>query len=256
MSDPKLEKLLRALARGFAREEKWRELKLCVLSNAWMEPTDCDDANEGLANHCGYGYVVHLEVSEDFYPEIAGDIPSLQDLFKKRSKAVEFDDGCWVDLFQITVNPRADESWRQNAQAFLTKKGLTNQGRVRSDNIAPLEHEGLLFRSCVEMQLFDAFMLLGVAVAPLPVFLRGGDKYDRIEPDFLLLWQGLLMVVEVDGNAFHKEAPLQAHRRTGFLQEQGAIVHRVAAAECESKEKALECAKRVLDVLNKHKQAR
>ena len=221
-----------------------------------MEPTDCDDANDALANHCGYGYVVHLEVPEYFYPEIAADVSSLQDLFKQRSKAVDFDYGCWVDLFHITVNPKADEGWRQDAQAFLTKKGLTNQGRVRSDNIAPLEHEGLLFRSRPETYLFDAFMLLGVAVAPLPVFLRGGDKYDRIEPDFLLFCQGLLMVVEVDGTAFHKEAPLHAHRRTGFLQEEGAIVHRVAAAECESKEKALECATRVLDLLKKHKRAR
>src|SRR5262249_44351209 len=107
-----------------------------------------------------------------------------------------------------------------------------------------------------ETYLFDAFMLLGVPVAPLPVFLRGGDNYDRIEPDFLLLWQGVLMVVEVDGEQFHKESPLQAHLRTSFLQQEGASIERVPAAQCASKEKAEACAKRILDALKKRKQAR
>lgn len=68
---------------------------------------------------------------------------------------------------------------------------MTNQGRVRSKNVAPRERDGLLFRSQAEINLYLALKQVGVSFAPLPVFVRGGREYQRIEPDFIILKDGL-----------------------------------------------------------------
>ena len=88
------------------------------------------------------------------------------------------------------------------------------------------------------------------------MFVRGGETYKRIEPDFVLLKDGIVMIVEVDGDTVHKESPLEAHNRTTMLVHEGAHVERVNANECASQEKATECAKRMLGVLQKLKLAR
>lgn len=95
---------------------------------------------------------------------------------------------------------KADSTWRDGAKRWLAGAGISNQGRVRSDNIASREADGLLFRSVPEINLYKALKARGVSVAPLPVFVRGGKTYRRIEPDFVILKEGLVMVVEVDGD--------------------------------------------------------
>lgn len=141
--------------------------------------------------------------------------------------------------------------WRSDAAAFISGAGITNQGRVRSENIASLEHDGLLFRSLAEICFYKAAKKRGLVFAPLPVFLRGGIKYKRIEPDFVVLVGGKVIVVEIDGDTFHLETPVQAQRRLEMVEEQGAKVLRFAAAECNTDKDADDCVQRVIEKANK-----
>jgi hypothetical protein len=113
--------------------------------------------------------------------------------------------------------------------------------------------DGLLFRSQPEINLYKALKARGITFAPLPVFIRGGDTYRRIEPDFVLFKDSIMMIVEVDGDTVHRETPLEAHYRTTLLAHEGAHVERVDAKDCETPEKARECATRLLEVLCKLK---
>lgn len=113
----------------------------------------------------------------------------------------------------------------------------------------------MLFRSQPEIYLYQALKALGVTFAPLPVFLRGGQDYRRIEPDFLIIKDGIVMIVEVDGDTYHQELPAQAHNRLNMLSHEGAILERIFAKECETPEKAKECASKLIEVLGKHKQS-
>lgn len=130
------------------------------------------------------------------------------------------------------------------------KISLNNQGRVRSDRIAPLEHDGLLFRSEPEINLYKALKSLGVVFAPLPVFLQGGEIYKRIEPDFLIIKNGCMTLVEVDGYSTHHESPADAYERTYLLEKEGVRVIRIKASECLSDTEALQKAKDILSRIN------
>jgi hypothetical protein len=159
------------------------------------------------------------------------------------------------EVFLVPAD-EAPADWREHAKAWLRGEGVTNQGRVRSDNIAARQYDGLLFRSDEEINLYRALKSAGVSFAPLPVFVRGGNTYRRIEPDFVLVKGGMLAVVEVDGDTVHQESPAEAHARTTMLVYEGAHVERVRASECTTPEKARECAERVLASLAKVRASR
>jgi hypothetical protein len=148
----------------------------------------------------------------------------------------------------------APANWHERALAWLRGDGVTNQGRVRSDNIAARQCDGLLFRTEEEINLYRAFKALGVTFAPLPVFIRGGKNYRRIEPDFIVVKDGMVAVIEVDGN--HQESPVEAHDRTTMLVHEGAHVERVRASDCSTLEGAEVCAKRILASLAKVRASR
>lgn len=162
----------------------------------------------------------------------------------------------WIAAFVLSTELVSDPQWREKARAWVSGQGVTNQGRARSDNLAPRQVDGLLFRSMPEIHLYRAFKSLGVSFAPLPVFVRGGESYRRIEPDFVVLKDGIVMIVEVDGDTVHRETPLDAHNRTTMLVHEGAHVERVNASECDTGEKAMSCAKRLITVLLKLKASR
>lgn len=53
-------------------------------------------------------------------------------------------------LGSVVLAPKmeqANDGWREEAMRFIKGEGVTNQGRVRSDNVASKQHLGLLFRS-------------------------------------------------------------------------------------------------------------
>ena len=157
-----------------------------------------------------------------------------------------------LDCVRILMEvPKAPPTWKADAKAWAEGKGATNQGRVRSTNIAPFQHDGLLFRSNPEILLYKALKTLGVTLAPLPVFVRGGSEYRRLEPDFVLVHSGVMMVVEVDGDEFHPEAPVEAHERLAVLMREGFQTERVRAADCATETQAKACAAKLLGILQK-----
>jgi hypothetical protein len=121
----------------------------------------------------------------------------------------------------------AKDGWREEALRFVKGEGVTNQGRMRSDNIASKQHQGLLFRSKAEINLFTALTRAKLAVAPLPLFVRIGKAYNRIEPDFVVVFKGMTFVVEVDGDTYHRELPAEADKRLVPLTYEGVEVRRI-----------------------------
>ncbi|MBX3082151.1 MAG: hypothetical protein KF716_11005 [Anaerolineae bacterium] len=162
----------------------------------------------------------------------------------------------WMSKVVITPAMVSDEGWREKAKNWLAGSNVTNQGRVRSDNIASRSVEGLLFRSQAEINLFRALKMLGVSFAPLPVFVRGGADYRRIEPDFIILKDGIVLVVEVDGDTTHQETPVEAHNRITMLVHEGAHLERIRADDCNSQDSAVECAQKLLRIMTKLKNSR
>ena len=88
------------------------------------------------------------------------------------------------------------------------------------------------------------------------MFIRGGKEYRRIEPDFVIVYHGMIAVVEVDGDTVHQESPAEAHARTTMLVHEGAHVERVLASECDSAERAADCARRVMASLERVRASR
>jgi len=159
----------------------------------------------------------------------------------------------------VTISPtvvQADDGWRDDAVRFIKGEGVTNQGRVRSDNIASQEHLGLLFRSKAEIVLFEALTRARLAVAPLPVFVRIGKAYNRLEPDFVVVYKGLTFVVEVDGDTYHKELPAEADKRLVPLTYEGVEVRRVQAKDLSSADDADSVVRQLVDFMAKRKEAR
>ncbi|MGE4545395.1 MAG: hypothetical protein AB7D06_14935 [Pedobacter sp.] len=128
---------------------------------------------------------------------------------------------------------------------------INNQGRAHSRNVAKIEYEGLLFRSEPEILLYKALKKTGIPFAPLPVFIIGGENFSRVEPDFVLLKDGVVLFVEVDGKAFHKESPADAHYRIKPFQDEGVLVERVKAKDCNTQESAEKYAKELIVLIEK-----
>jgi hypothetical protein len=244
-----LEKILGTMARLYGDEGLAREVAILALSKPRIEQTGYDNWDGGQD-----GFTIYLEVPITLYHQLGQDVEKIEIAFKDRADQVTrlYQNQC-VQAFILTTELTTDEDWREKAKAFLMGKGLTNQGRARSDNVAPRVCDGLLFRSQPEIHLYRAFKALGITFAPLPVFIRGGETYRRIEPDFVLFKDGILMHVEVDGDTVHRETPVEAHDRTTMLLHEGAHVERVNAKDCATPEKAKECAARLLEILKKLK---
>jgi len=244
-----LEKILGTLAKLFATDGNVREVSVLAMSKATIVQTHQESWNGGV-----YGYTIYLEVPEGLYHQLGGDIYKIQGALKNRSKDItRLYANEWIEAFTIVAELTEDKDWKEKAKDFVTGKGVTNQGRARSDNIAPRMCDGLLFRSQPEIHLYRAFKAIGVTFAPLPVFIRGGETYRRIEPDFVIFKDGVFLVVEVDGDTVHHESPLDAHNRTTMLAHEGAHIERVNANECDTPEKARQCAARMMAVLAKLK---
>jgi len=244
-----LEGILGALANLCADAGDARAVAILAMGKPRIEQTSSDNWNGGQ-----YGYTIYLEVPQTLYYQLEGKQTDLETtLMEKSHEITRLYDRESIDAFVITTELVHDPQWREKAKAWVSGQGVTNQGRARSDNIAPRMCDGLLFRSQPEIHLYKAFKSLGVSFAPLPVFIRGGETYRRIEPDFVVLKDGVVMIVEVDGDTVHRETPLDAHNRTTMLAHEGAHVERVNANECDTPQKATACAQKLLGVLQKLK---
>ncbi|MBO2635274.1 hypothetical protein I6M42_01135 [Shewanella algae] len=249
-ADP--DSVLGTLARLFAADGAAREVAILTYSTPEIVESDYDNWNGGT-----YFYNLLLHVPINLYPQIEGAKDEVSTAIKEKIQVFLQGNEHEV-LSEIAIVPAVvdDPQWREKAAAWLSGSKVSNQGRVRSDNVAPLTLDGLLFRSQPEIHVYKALKATGVSFAPLPVFIRGGDSYSRIEPDFVLIYKGITMVLEVDGDTVHTETPAEAQARTRTLQHEGVHVERIAASECNTPQKAKEAAEKVLTAFQKLKDAK
>jgi len=249
-ADP--EAVLGTVARLFAAEGAAREVALLTYSSPEVTETGYDNWNGGTTS-----YTLYLHVPLSLYPQLQEGMGLLEQAICDKLQ-VFLESFSNQQLTQVKVLPAVvdDPQWREKAAAWLTGSKVSNQGRVRSDNVAPLAVDGLLFRSQPEVHLYRALKAEGVSFAPLPVFVRGGENYRRIEPDFVIVHSGIILVVEVDGDTVHQETPAEAHARTSMLQHEGVHIERLNASACSNPEKAKSSAERILGIIDKLRAAR
>lgn len=247
-----LEATLGTLARLFAAEGAAQEVAVLTFSKPEVVESHYDNWNGGTTY-----YSLVMEVPLNLYPQIEPRKTELEAIIFKKLEVIvnknPSDAFCEVKISPAVVE---DPQWREKATAWLSGSKVSNQGRVRSDNVAPLTADGLIFRSQPEIHMYKAFKSMGISFAPLPVFIRGGSDYRRIEPDFVLIRKGIMMVVEVDGDTVHQETPAEAHARTTMLLHEGVHFERIRASECDSPEKAKKAAEKILLVFDKIHSAR
>lgn len=244
--------LMQNVARLYAYEGNAKFVSILSYANVSAVQTGYDNWDGGTDI-----YTVYIEVPQPIYLEISSELDAV-------SKAIEEKLGTFMHRYHqtgydgIVISPQLheSESWQQDARDWLAGKGITNQGRVRSNNIASRECDGLLFRSVPEINIYKALKSQGVAFAPLPVFLKGGREYLRIEPDFIIVKDGIILCLEIDGDTVHKETPAEANARTRILSNEGAIVERYPASRCNTLEKAKDLAEEILTLIEKHKRNR
>jgi very-short-patch-repair endonuclease len=104
--------------------------------------------------------------------------------------------------------------------------------------------------------LFQALLRARLPVAPLPVFVRVGKQYNRLEPDFVVIYKGLTFVIEVDGDTYHKESPSEADKRLIPLTYEGVEVRRINASDLKTAEAADAVVRDLLQFMANRKNAR
>lgn len=245
------EAVLATIARLFAMEGAAREVAILANSKATTLQTDYDNWNGGT-----YIYTLYLQLPLMLYSQVEREKEQIQQTIVNKLNSVIVQDDCCYGKVQITLELANDLGWRDKANSWLKDSNISNQGRVRSDNIASRNCDGLLFRSQAEINFYKALKSYGVSFAPLPVFIRGGKTYRRIEPDFFIVKDGIALVVEIDGDTVHQESPAEAHDRTTMLLHEGVHFERILASECETEKLADQSAKRILDIITKIKDTR
>lgn len=244
--------LIVTLARLYALEGNTRGVTVLVHADPTIQQTGWDNWNGGTAL-----YTLYLELPLRLYAQVQPELDALQEeLLDRLGQLWKVRLTDWLDSVRISPTLSAEDNWQDKAREWLAGEGVNNQGRVRSDNIASREKDGLLFRSQPEINLYTALKAAGVSFAPLPVFVRGGKEYRRIEPDFVILKDGLVLVVEVDGDTVHQETPAEAHVRTTMLEYEGAHIERIPASSCETPQAAASCARRLVELIAKLKASR
>lgn len=244
--------LMQNVARLFAYEGNAKFVSILSCSNISAAQTGYDNWDGGK-----YIYSVYVEVPQPIYLEISAELDSAAETIKEKlSTFLHKYDDTWIGGVAISPLLIESESWQQDARDWLLGNGITNQGRVRSNNIANRECDGLLFRSDSEINIYKALKSKGIAFAPLPVFLKGGTEYLRIEPDFVLVKDGIMLCLEIDGDTVHKETAAEANARTRILSNEGVIVERFPASRCNTPEKAQKLANEIVGLIEKHKRNR
>lgn len=247
-----VEAILATVARLLASEGRAKEVGILANAEAILKQTDYDNWDGGV-----YIYTLYLQIPVWLYSQVNSEKEECEKrILEQISPVMNSFPKDHIRNVYISPQQTEDKDWRDKAKAWLAGTGVSNQGRVRSDNVAPRVCDGLLFRSQPEINLYKALKSLGVSFAPLPVFIKGGETYKRIEPDFVLIKDGILMVIEVDGDTVHQETPAEAHNRTTMLVHEGAHVERIKASDCDTPEKADISAKRMLQVISRLKTSR
>ncbi|MDB9493262.1 hypothetical protein PN441_19650 [Spirulina major CS-329] len=247
-----IDRLIQNIARMYATEGNAKLVSILANAKIKAKITGYDNWNGDTDL-----YTIYIDIPRHIFTEIQNEIEYItEQLTEKFSVFIHHYDCTWIERIHIAPSMIQIDDWQQKALDWLAGKGITNQGRVRSDNIANRKQDGLLFRSQNEIHFYNALKSKGVAFAPLPVFLRGGETYSRIEPDFIIVKDGITMCVEIDGDTVHNETPAEANSRTRVLTNEGVVVERFSASECSDISKAMKLADHVIELLRKHKENR
>lgn len=250
-SPSEADSVLATAAGILARKGATREVAVLANGDPFFEPVETRWSDDPAQ------YTLNLVVPRHIYEQIGDERSQLEKaILNELEEIFRRYENDWIS--SVTIHPELSRNrdWKQDAKAWLRGDGVSNQGRARSNNIAALEHDGLLFRSKPEIYLFDALKQPGNPIAPLPVFIKGGEEFRRIEPDFLIVRRGMLMVVEVDGDSFHTESPADASARLELLSAHGSQVTRVKADDCSTPANATKCAQRVIEYMDQLKTSR
>ena len=245
--------LLSTMAAMLASEGNAKGVAILADAESVIRKTGHDDWNGGVDY-----YTLHVSIPIYVFGQVSQELQTNQTLLLEKVQAIvaAFDEDNQITQVKLAPMLENPPDWRSKAHTMLAGQGINNQGRVRSDNLASRSVDGLLFRSEPEINLYFALKSQGISFAPLPVFVRGGSTYQRIEPDFVIVSGGQMMVIEVDGDTVHTETPADAHSRTTMLQYEGVHIERVHASECRTRAEAQDCAKRMLAVLEKVRASR
>jgi hypothetical protein len=244
-----IELLIQNIALMYAGEGNAKFVSILAKANIKAEVTEHDSWDGGTDV-----YTVYIDVPHQVFANIKDELQQVTDqIMEKLSVFLHNYPHTWIGQIRIAPSLIQIDDWQQKALDWLSGSGITNQGRVRSDNIASRERDGLRFRSQPEIHFYNALKSLGVAFAPLPVFLRGGETYSRIEPDFIIVKDGITMCIEIDGDTVHTETPAEAYARTRVLTNEGVIVERFSASQCDDPAKAIGLANHVVELIQKHK---
>lgn len=246
-----LEALLATSSKLLVRSSKIEAASILAAAMPRLEHWNHDNWNGGCDT-----WRLYLAIPADVYFDLEAREAREKEInatLETAMKAVSSSDTVETEIVTALYN---DPDWREKVAQHTSGQGITNQGRVRSDNIAARSFDGLLFRSKKEIFFYQALKSSGIAFASLSVALCGGLTYRRVEPDFILYKDGLVMIVEIDGDLFHSETPAAAHSRLKFLLDEGVKLERITGSECDSPEKAREAVSRVIATLSKLHRAR
>lgn len=243
-----------ALAKIFAQRGEAKEVAVLADAKPTIKQTDYDNWDGGTFIYC-----LFLKIGAALYAQIEDESAAIGARILEKAETLFRIDQPQDRLRAVIIGPgttEPDPDWREKAKAWVNGKGLTNQGRVRSNNIARKTQDGLLFRSNPEILLYEALKSVGVSFAPLPVFIKGGHSFQRMEPDFIVIKNGVTLQIEVDGDTVHTETPAEAQTRVAMLEDEGVHVQRFAASECDTAEKARMCARKIVEKIDKKERLR
>lgn len=164
------EPILATIARLLAAEGAAREVAILASAQASYRFLEED------WNVCWY--CLQLQIPTWQYTQLSNDVETCEQTIGEKAGLISrsySEEG----IRYVSISPLVEEggNWRDKAKKWLAGDGVTNQGRVRSDNIPSKTTDGLLFRSQNEIYFYRALKSLGVSFAPLPVFVRGGETY-------------------------------------------------------------------------------
>jgi hypothetical protein len=162
-----LEPLLATVARLFAADGSAREVAILANAQASIKETSYDNWNGGTTGHS-----LFLAIPNPLYSQVVGELEICeQKILDKTTSLLRQYPNDHLEKVHIAPILTADKDWREKAKTWLNGEGVSNQGRVRSDNVATRLADGLLFRSEPEIFLYKALKSAGVSFAPLPVFV-------------------------------------------------------------------------------------
>lgn len=103
------------------------------------------------------------------------------------------------------------------------KDEISNNGRAHTQNVACIEHRGLLHRSVSECTMTEALARSNLLFAALPVLVEGSS---RVEPDHLIFHNGQVAFIELDGPTHLLIPPEKEEARVFRIKKEGFKVFR------------------------------